>query len=116
MPDLDFLVHLPLLRIDQELLPFAGAQLYRAPFEKYDEITLGAFSEQRERYEATEPVFLSFAIPIPEEGLERRVEEVKGIAEIKMRGPRGSLLAQFALDVINLAHEHIVTAACNALL
>jgi hypothetical protein len=116
VPDLDFLVHLPLLQIDQELLPFGAARLYRAPFEKYDEITLGAFSKQRARYEATEPVFLSFSVPIPEEGLERRVEEVKGMMEIKIPRTRGALLAQLGLEVINLVHDRIVNPAWNALL
>ena len=111
MPDLDFLIHLPLLRIEDELLPFAGARLYRAPFEKYNEITTGAFSDHRARYEATEPVFLSFTWQIPEEGLERRIDEVHGLAEIKAPSSRTT-----GLHAIDFVHQQVVTPAWSALL
>ena len=45
MPSLDFLIHLPMLRVEEDLVPFDAGQRYRMPFTKYDEISLGAFSE-----------------------------------------------------------------------
>jgi hypothetical protein len=116
VPDLDFLIHLPLLRIEEELLPFAGARLYRAPFQKYDEITAGAFSDHRARYESTEPVFLSFTEQISEEGLERRIDEVHGLVEIKIPSARTAMLDQLGLHAINWAHQKVATRAWSALL
>ena len=116
MPDLDYLIHFPMLRIEEEFLPFAGAQLWRAPFEKYDHFSLGAFSEQRARYDETAPVFLSFSITHPEDGLERRSEEVNGMIEVKMPSARTDMLDQLGLYPINYAHREIATAARTALL
>ena len=116
MPDLDFLIHLPLLRIEEELLPFADVRLYRAPFEKYNEITAGAFSDHRARYEATEPVFLSFTVQIPEDGLERRIDEVHSLVEMKFPSTRTAMLDQLGLHAINWAHQKVVTPAWSALL
>ncbi len=84
MPGLDFMIHLPLLRIEEEKLPFGPGLLYRMPFEKYNEISLGAFSEQERQYTATEPVFLAFSAAVPDDYLERRTSEVRGLTEIKI--------------------------------
>jgi hypothetical protein len=116
MPNLDFLIHLPLLRIEEELLPFGPGQLYRMPFSKYDEISLGAFSQQQTQYEATEPVFLSFSVPVSEKGLERRREEVKGIPELKIPSQRAEILDQLGLHAVNWAHQEVGTPSWTALL
>jgi len=116
MPDLDFLIHMPLLRIEEELLPFGPGRLYRAPFAKYDEITFGAFREQRKKYEVTEPVFLALSVAVPEQGLERRLDEVKGMIELKAPSARRGLLDDIGLHAVNWAHEHVAIPAWTALL
>ena len=116
MPDLDFLIHLPLLRIEEELLPFGAGSLYRMPFARYDEISLGAFSEQRWQYEAAEPVFLSLSVSVPEEGLERRIDEVKGMIEVKVPSLRRSMLDELGLHAVNWVHEQFAGPAWMALL
>jgi hypothetical protein len=116
VPDLDFLVHLPLLRIENEQLPFGPGQLWRIPFARYDEFTFGAFSEQQRLYDATEPVFLALPITIPAEGLERRVDEVKGLAELKVPTSRTAMLDQLGLGAVNWVHDQVVTPVWSALL
>src|SRR6185503_9926473 len=103
MADLDFLVHLPLLRIEQERLPFGPGQLYRMPFAHYDSLTLGAFSEQQRQFEATAPVFLGFTVPIPDDGLEPRTDDVNGLTEVKMPSARAPMLNDLGLGVVNWA-------------
>src|SRR2546426_2564989 len=116
MPELSFLIHLPLLRIEQEYLPFGAGQLWRVPFSNYDEFSLGAFSEQKPQYEATKPVFLAFSVGVPEEGLERRVDEVKGMVEMKIPTSRTPMLDEFGLHAVNWAHDTVGTPAWTALL
>src|SRR5262249_56318232 len=116
MPGLDFLIHMPLLRIEEELLPFGPGRLYRAPFAKYDEITFGAFREQRKKYEATEPVFLALSVAVPEQGLERRLDEVKGMIELKAPSPRRGLLDDIGLHAVNSAHHAFALPTSTALL
>jgi hypothetical protein len=116
MPELSFLIHLPLLRIEQEYLPFDAGQLWRVPFERYDRFSLGAFSEQQKQYEATEPVFLTFSVPVPEDGLERRAAEVKGMPEIKAPSSRRALLGQLGLGFLDWGHDTFGTPAWTALL
>jgi hypothetical protein len=116
MPDLSFLIHLPFLRIEEVQLPFAGATLWRTPFERYDEFTAGAFRELRARYEATAPVFLAVSIPFPEDRLERRRDEVRGTFEAKAPSGNVGILDQFGLYPINWAQREIATPAWTALL
>jgi hypothetical protein len=116
MPDLDFLVHLPLLRIEEPVLPFGPGKLYRMPFDHYNQVTLGAFEEQRAKYEATEPVFLSFSVPVDEDLLQPRGDDAKGVTEIKMPSTRTAMLDQLGLGVINWVHDRLVTPAWSSLL
>ncbi|HMI51830.1 MAG TPA: hypothetical protein VK525_09975 [Candidatus Saccharimonadales bacterium] len=116
MPNLDFLVHLPLLRIEEELLPFGPCQLYRMPFKQYDEISLGAFSEQKSLYEATEPVFLSLSVAVPEGNLSPAEEQGRGIVELKLPTNRWSMLDELGLGPVNWMHAEFARPAWTALL
>jgi hypothetical protein len=116
MTDLDFLVHIPFLRIEEPTLSFGRGRLYRMPFERYNNMTLGAFEEQRAQYDATAPVFFSFTVSIPEEGLERRADEAKGIKEIKLPTAQTAMLDELGLNVVNWAHATLVAPAWSALL
>jgi hypothetical protein len=116
MAELDFLFHLPMLRIGRDLIPFGPGRLYRMPFEKYDAITARAFSEQEALYRATEPVFFSLTLPVPDEVLERRIDEVKGILEIKMPSLQTETLDETGLKAFNLVHQEFAVPAWTALL
>ncbi len=83
MSELVFLSHLPLLRIGEETVPFAGGELWRLPFDLYNDLTLGAFSDHRRTYDAVAPVFyrvdldLDLDILKPGRADNRRVLELK---------------------------------------
>lgn len=116
MPDLDFLVHLPLLRIEQEQIPFGPGQLYRMPFDHYDQVSLGAFSEQRKAYEATEPVFFALTVEIPEQGLVAGAQHSEGLAEIKVPSANRALLDRLGLAVANRFDRHFAEPVRTAIL
>jgi hypothetical protein len=58
MAGLAFLTHVPFLRLAEEVVPFGPYSLWRMPFDDYDRFSIGAFSDHREAYEETAPVFL----------------------------------------------------------
>jgi hypothetical protein len=116
MPNLDFLVHLPLLRIEEEVLPFGPCQFYRMPFKQYDEISLGAFSEQKRFYEATEPVFLSLSVPVSEDNLSPAQAKDTGIVEVKIPTEKWSILDELGLGAVNWMHAEFARPAWTALL
>src|SRR4051795_3090786 len=51
------LSHLPLIQIGTERFEFGGGALVALPFERYDELLLGSFTDARREYRATAPVF-----------------------------------------------------------
>ena len=51
------LSHLPLIQIGMERFELGGGALVALPFERYDELLLGSFTDARREYEATAPVF-----------------------------------------------------------
>jgi hypothetical protein len=57
MATLSLLAHLPTIRIAEERLPLAGGTLWQMPFDQYNQVSLGAFSDHRQAYEETQPVF-----------------------------------------------------------
>src|SRR3954451_25052917 len=116
MPNLDFLIHLPLLKIESDNLPFAEVTLHKLPFSRYDEITLGAFRDHKIIYEDTEPVFLYLSHPISEEGLERRAHEASGVIEIKLPSTREEMLDRLGLYSLNLALRSVAERVWSALL
>ncbi|MGH9177917.1 MAG: tetratricopeptide repeat protein [Acidimicrobiales bacterium] len=52
------MTHLPFLRMAVPEVRFGGGSLFALPFERFDRLTMGAFSDGRDRYERTGPVFL----------------------------------------------------------
>ncbi len=57
--------HIPLLRIAEEELAFADGMLWRMPFDVFNDWTVGAFEDHRERYEQTAPVFYRIVADLP---------------------------------------------------
>jgi hypothetical protein len=50
-----FLAHLPLLRIAEEEIDFAGGSLWRMPFAVYDDLSLRKLADHEKAYTATAP-------------------------------------------------------------
>src|SRR3954453_15383652 len=93
------LSHLPLIQLESERFEFGGGALVALPFERYDELLLGSFTDARREYVATAPVFfeseedghlaacarvrdaLALAAPssaIPDPGLSLRLMDIPG--------------------------------------
>ncbi|HEY5783879.1 MAG TPA: tetratricopeptide repeat protein [Microlunatus sp.] len=59
MADVRLMTHLPLLRIEtDDRTAFGDHLLWAVPFEEYDDLLLGSFSDSARAYRATRPVFL----------------------------------------------------------
>ena len=54
------LSHLPLIQIGTERFELGDGALVALPFERYDELLLGSFTDARREYEATAPVFFEY--------------------------------------------------------
>src|SRR6266571_6295751 len=63
MPAVVFLTHVPLLRLAEDDVPFAGGELTHLPWEQYDLLSQGAFSDFQRLYEQTAPVFYRLDLP-----------------------------------------------------
>lgn len=116
MGKLLFLTHIPLLRIEEEQVPFAGGTLWQVPFETYDELSLRAFSEQRKNYEGTSPVFYSVQTEMDLPNLAERDEPISGVAQLKMPSNNWQLLERLELGFVTRFHEFLADRAWAALL
>ena len=76
--------HVPLVQIDTARVEIGGGTLVALPFEDYDELLLGSFTDGRREYGATAPVFFvsEHDVELPE-GLVESINE-----SIKEGGPR----------------------------
>ncbi len=110
--------HLPLVRTDQESLPFAGGDLWRMPFEVFDALTVGAFSDHQEAYEAMAPVFLRVVVRARLPNVVALDEARTHNSSLQMKLPERSwpLLARFGLDILIKFHALAVQPAWQALL
>lgn len=109
--------HLPLVRIAQQSLPFAGGDLWRMPFETFDVLTAHAFSDHRPAYDAMAPVFLRLVVsarllqvvPLPEAAQQAHLQ-------LKLPERAWPLLARVGLDILDRFHTAAVQPAWQALL
>jgi hypothetical protein len=113
--------HLPLVRSDQESLPFAGGDLWRMPFDAFDAfdaLTVGAFSDHRKAYEAMAPVFLRVVVQarlpnvVPLDAAQARSSRL----QLKLPERSWPLLTRFGLDILTRFHDFAVRPAWQALL
>jgi hypothetical protein len=117
MARLALFAHLPRLRIEGDDLPIGGGILTRLPWEQYDQITMGAFSDWRERYERAGPVFfwteLDLDLPIVRAGPppDNRVGEMK-----VPRAAWDAFLPRLELGVIASFHDRLVDPVWAALM
>jgi hypothetical protein len=115
------LAHLPLVRITEDSLPFAGGDLWRMPFETFDALTARAFSDHRRAYDATAPVFLRLVVtsqlanivPLPPEPAEQAEQ-----ASLQLKLPERAWpqLATLGLELLDRFHALAVQPAWQALL
>lgn len=70
------MTHIPFLRMDIPEVRFAGGFLVALAFDRFDEMTLGAFTDARRHYEATAPVFFV-------EGADHGPQPLEGSARVQ---------------------------------
>lgn len=118
MPAIVLLTHMPLVRIDEDEIPFAEGELWRLPYEQYDQLSLGVFADSQPLYERTTPVFLRHDLPDAElPGLrEGGTTEGGRMAELKAPTKSWELLPQLGFGFIAGYHETVVDPAWTALL
>lgn len=117
-PEIVLAAHLPLLRIGVDSLPFAGGDLWRMPFETFDQLTVGAFADHQAAYDAVAPVFYRLVVrpalpnllPVPAAQAQGRR------LQLKVASGDTSVLAAVGLDVLNAFHREAVTPVWLALL
>lgn len=108
MADIVFIAHMPLLRmVGGEDFPIGGGVLTRVPWDQFDSLSQGAFSEWRHKYEAADPVFYWFQ----EAGDFAFVSdgEAQGLEELKLpTASWNSMLPPLGHELIERLHEHLV--------
>lgn len=57
MPAVVFFTHVPLVHLAEPELPFGGGELASLPWELYDELSQGAFTDFEKQYKANAPTF-----------------------------------------------------------
>jgi hypothetical protein len=113
--ELVFLAHIPLLRLEQESVPFREGDLWRMPFEHYDNITLGAFSDQQASYEETAPVFYRVMGNLDLTMLQPGQVDARGTIELKMPSDDRNFLHRLGLGFLANFHDMIVDRVWAAL-
>jgi hypothetical protein len=116
MSKMIFLAHLPLLRIAEEEVSFAGGRLWRLPFEVYNELSLGAFQDHEKAYTETAPVFyrVNADLDVPLVRLAEKVPE--GAVELKMPSHNWEFISQLGLDFVLRFQRNLVERVRAALL
>ncbi|MFN3859907.1 MAG: hypothetical protein ACK4R2_00370 [Roseateles sp.] len=112
------LAHLPLVRIAEDSLPFAGGDLWRMPFETFDALTARAFSDHRRAYEAMAPVFLRQVVGVRLPQIVPLDPQAPQTATLQLKLPERAwpLLEKFGLALLRRFHALAVQPAWQALL
>lgn len=111
-----FLAHLPMLRIAEEAIAFAGGTLWCLPFETYNALSLGAFEDHQKAYEATAPVFYRFEADLdvalgtlPDDGKAHAIE-------LKIPTNNQAMAAELGLEFVLRFRQNLAERARAALL
>lgn len=117
MAELCFVAHLPLLRIEPEAFDAGEFKLWRMPFEVFDDLSQGAFTDHRAAYEATAPVFLRLDMSFDAgDGLVRKLRaSSRQVPEIKLPTARWQRLEQFGLAMLVALHDGLIERFSSAL-
>lgn len=110
------ITHLPLLRMrrDDDFPLGPGVLLTKIPFDQYDELTQGAFTDWKSKYEATDPVFLwaQMDLELPNAG------QGAGAGMLEMKIPPNTwdeMLPRLGLQLVSVFHEGVVDPVLAAL-
>ena len=95
------LAHVPLLRIEGDEVPFTGGSLWSMPFDVFDDLTAGAFTDHRARYEETAPVFFRLDTPLDLPSTDGK--ERKGQGELKVPTDNWEMLNSLDLGFMALS-------------
>lgn len=116
--DVVFAAHLPLLRIAEDSIAFAGGDLWRMPFETFNVLTVGAFEDHADKYIATAPVFYRLVVRPDLPNLKRLPMGQTDSAHLhlKLPGERWPMLPALGLGFIQRFHEIGADPAWLALL
>lgn len=109
MAELCFVAHLPLLRIEPEHFDCGEFKLWRMPFEVFDNLSQGAFSDHRSAYEVTAPVFLRLDMNFDatSDGFVRPLRAARAVPEIKVPSANWAFLKRLGLGIVLNLHELI---------
>jgi len=115
--ELSFVSHLPLLRMTPQSLDGRGFQLWRMPFEVFDDLSQGAFTDHRAAYEATAPVFLRVDMDVPAgDGLIRQLAaSTRKALELKIPTARWHSMTSLGLEALVALHSSVVDRLSAAL-
>jgi len=115
--ELSFVSHLPLLRMTPESLDCGRFHLWRVPFEVFDDLSQGAFTDHRAAYEATAPVFLRVDMNVPAgDGLIRQMSAAnRKTLELKIPTARWHTMNSLGLDALVALHSSVVDRFSAAL-
>lgn len=117
MPAVVFLTHVPLLRLADDEAPFADGELTRLPWEQYDMLSQGAFSDFQRLYEATAPVF--YRVDVPDLDVPPVSSKAATGGALEFSAPSGaweSLLPAVGLGFLLSYSTNVVDPAWQALL
>ena len=112
-----FLTHMPLLRLAEDEVPFAYGELTCLPWEQYDLLSQGAFSDFQRLYEQTAPVFYRVDVPDLDVPPVSTNPSTGGMMEFS--GPSakwGELLPAVGLGLLLFHSENLVDPSWTALL
>jgi hypothetical protein len=117
LAELSFVSHLPLLRMTPQSLDCRGFQLWRMPFEVFDDLSQGAFGDHRAAYEATAPVFLRLDMDVPAgDGLVRQIATpTRKAHELKIPTARWDSMKSLGLESFVALHAAVVDRFSAAL-
>jgi hypothetical protein len=111
-----FLAHLPLLRIADEEVPFGEGSLWRLPFDAYNSFSAEAFTDHRQSYDETAPVFYRLDADVESPFLRPATSHTNRVAELKVPSNNWGSISALGLDFILKFHENLVERARAALL
>ncbi len=116
MYSLLFLTHIPLLRLESDVVPFGDGALFRMPFDSFNLLTMGAFADHQRDYDATAPVFYQVELDLDHPFIKPERSNQQAMQEMKISSDNFGFLDRLGLSFVRIFHEQFVDPAWGALL
>jgi len=116
MSKMILLAHLPLMRMDEERIPFANGHLWRLPFEVYNELSLGAFADHERAYNSTAPVFYRADVDLDVSVFRPADHVPSSSSDLKVPSNHWAFLERLGLEFVSQFQWNLVERARAALL